>query len=292
MNAQHATEAIAPAIPGLRWHEDGQADIGGPLLALFRQLDARFASWARAMGGEERRFAPLIAARDLERAGWIESFPQLATFAVTLDPDPIALRRFKDSARCDEHGRLALSGAQAPAALLAPAACHAVYVALAGQELSAPRVITTLATCWRREAEHVPLQRQWSFSMREIVVLGTCEEARESLLRCERFVVELARELDLPVALVQATDPFFSPMSSPGWIMQRLEPVKRELAFEGRLAIASLNVHHAFFGEAFGISRDGMPAFSACAAFGLERWLHAIVTRHGVDPSGWPEIAS
>jgi hypothetical protein len=35
---------------------------------------------------------------------------------------------------------------------------------------------------------------------------------------------------------------------------------------------------------------NGAPAHSACVAFGIERWLFAIVDRHGLDPSGWPDL--
>ena len=45
-------------------------------------------------------------------------------------------------------------------------------------------------------------------------------------------------------------------------------------------------VHH--FGAAFGLTRDGEPAHSACLAFGVERWLFAITDRHGMDPESWP----
>ena len=59
---------------------------------------------------------------------------------------------------------------------------------------------------------------------------------------------------------------------------------------DGRpLAIASFNDHELFFGDAFGISlADGMPAWTGCVAFGLERWLLAVLASYGVDPRNWP----
>ena len=59
--------------------------------------------------------------------------------------------------------------------------------------------------------------------------------------------------------------------------------------YGGDLAIASLNRHHDHFGTAFAITRDGAPAYSACLAFGLERWLFAITHRYGTDPRSWPD---
>jgi hypothetical protein len=92
---------------------------------------------------------------------------------------------------------------------------------------------------------------------------------------------------------VPATDPFFDPESSPGWVRQRAEPVKHEAVFEvgrERLAVASTNLHHDAFGRAFGVAHAGRPAASACVAFGLERWLLALLTVHGRDPTRWPAI--
>jgi hypothetical protein len=51
-----------------------------------------------------------------------------------------------------------------------------------------------------------------------------------------------------------------------------------------------VNLHHEHFGEAFGITRAGQDAHSACVAFGLERWLSAIQGTHGEDPRSWPDL--
>ena len=79
--------------------------------------------------------------------------------------------------------------------------------------------------------------------------------------------------------------------------LQRIKGLKHELVFrfpDGRpLAIASFNDHELFFGDAFKISlTDGSPAWSGCVAFGLERWLMAVLVTHGVEPSGWPVTLS
>ena len=69
-----------------------------------------------------------------------------------------------------------------------------------------------------------------------------------------------------------------------------MQPTKHELVFDGHLAVASVNNHHDFFGSEFGITRDGRPASTGCLAFGIERWLHAVTTRHGDDPAQWPDV--
>src|SRR5438874_9913215 len=50
--------------------------------------------------------------------------------------------------------------------------------------------VTTRAACFRRESYYRPLQRQWSFSMREIVCLGTARsEEHTSELQSRRDLV-------------------------------------------------------------------------------------------------------
>jgi hypothetical protein len=79
---------------------------------------------------------------------------------------------------------------------------------------------------------------------------------------------------------VPAEDPFFAPTGRGRALLQRLKELKQELRLpigDGEtVAAASFNLHDRFFGEAFAISLpDGSPAFTACVAFGLERWLLA-----------------
>jgi len=105
----------------------------------------------------------------------------------------------------------------------------------------------------------------------------------------------LIGELDLPADWVLATDPFFRPTESPGYLVQLVTPMKREAVYlvggTSTLAIASVNRHGDHFGETFGIEVAGEPATSGCTAFGLERWPLAITDRHGADPDRWPSPA-
>jgi hypothetical protein len=60
------------------------------------------------------------------------------------------------------------------------------------------------------------------------------------------------------------------------------------MVFREGLAIGSVNFHRNYFGEAFGISREGKEAFSGCVAFGIERWIYAWLTRFGPRAKDWP----
>jgi hypothetical protein len=98
--------------------------------------------------------------------------------------------------------------------------------------------------------------------------------------------------IDLPLDWSPATDPFFRPHSDPGYLIQRIQPIKHEATYDGSLALGSANLHHDHFGALFDITRDGAPATSACVAFGIERWLFALTDRHGPEPSGWPDVVA
>lgn len=268
---------------GARWHDSGQVSLSGPLLRLAAQADTAFGLLASMWDAEPERHPSTLPAATGAKTGYLRSFPHQATFAVGLDPG-----RLDDfAADPDQDPRPMLGPATE---ILTPAACYHVYPAHEGQALTGPLYVTTVNTCYRRETEYAPLRRQWSFTMREIVCLGTQEEAARFAYRTQAAANLLCELAGLPVEWRQATDPFFRPQENPAYLMQKLNPVKHEATY-GSLAIASVNLHFEHFGEAFGISRYGQPANSACVAFGVERWLFAITDAHGPHPEDWPDLA-
>lgn len=273
--------------PGLRWKGNGQSVLSGPLLDLAERLDRRFLSLAARWDAADHRFPTFIAATVLERIDWFRSFPQLATFPASLDPDEANLAVFTDGEPVDGEGRVHPSGLAPIRDVLTPAACYHLYDHHEGQTFDRPRYFTTHNTCFRREDHYVPLERQWSFSMREIVCMGTATETRSFLDEATTEVDRLVAGIGLPVRWEQASDPFFQPSKNPQYLMQQVDPTKYELLFDDRLAIASTNVHHDHFGRAFAIGRDGEPVRTACIAFGIERWVAAFIHHYG--PEGpWP----
>ncbi len=270
-------------VPGLRWLPNGQSVLSGPLLELADRLDGQFLAWAARWGAEDHRFPTFLPAAVLERIDWFRSFPQLATLPACLDAGEENLARFTE-------GQPVVDGVVHPTELapirdvLTPAACYHVYDHLAGRRFDGPQYLTTRNTCFRREGRYEPLERQWSFSMREIVCVGTAEETRSFLEEATAEVDRFVAGNGLPVRWEQASDPFFRPSKNPQYLMQQVDPTKFELLFEDRLAIASTNLHHDHFGRAFDIVRDGEPARTACIAFGIERWLSAFVHHFGTDP--------
>lgn len=265
--------------------------LGGELAQLMRALGQTIAALCVLESPEEWLVPAAIGFATLARADYFASFPQWLTLASHLSDDETALREVA------EHNdpRIAVTP---PVAALNPAVCYHVYSQLAGQVLEAPRIVTAQATCWRHEgARHLPLARQWAFTMREIVFVGTAADAHLFLDRASSRVIELARALGLDPVVEVASDPFFAPTARGKQLLQQLEELKHEMLLpiggDARIAASSFNLHGSFFGQAFDIRLHAdVPATTACVAFGLERWLLAFLARYGVDAAAWPSVDS
>lgn len=281
-------DPILAHCPGLLWYANGQCAFHGPLLELYQRLDRLFAGWATECGAEEHLFPTFIPAAALARMNFFESFPHLVTFPVALDEDPSNLKEFSAINAGAGNAAVQLTRIAAPREVLTPAACYHFYHSLRGTRCEQPRYLTTRATCFRRESRYAPLERQWSFTMREIVCIGTAREVRNFLAHAQDSLTAYFRRLELPVEWRGATDPFFDPSRNPRYLAQKLDPVKTEMVFADRLAIGSVNFHRNYFGEAFDIRRDDEAAFTGCVAFGLERWIYAWLARFGPDARAWP----
>ncbi|UGY91466.1 hypothetical protein [Streptomyces gobiensis] len=275
---------------GLSWRPSGQLALRGPLLRLAESCDRALARLAGIWDAEEERHPAALRATDVQPSGYLRSFPHQATFMARLHPEESNLDNFLDGPVLGPDGHVALTELAPVTEILTPAACYHLYSGHRGETLTGPRCLTTRNTCFRQEERYVPLRRLSSFTMREIVCIGSPAETVAFLTKARTALDMFCELIDLPLDWRVATDPFFRPESSPGHLLQRLEPVKHEGVYGSDLAISSLNRHHDHFGAAFGLTRDDRPAHSCCLAFGIERWLYAITDRHGTEPADWPAL--
>ena len=280
---------------GLLWDAGpGLIGLRGPVLGLLHDIERELETLARLETLDEWRTPPGISFETLERAQYFASFPQWLSTASHLSGDESVLQEIATS---HTPGSAARSACGLPETVLPPAVCYHTYAAMAGGVVDAPSVMSAQAICWRHEGGRLAaLERGWAFTMREIVCLGSQREVRAMIERCTANTRGFARELGLETTLEVASDPFFAPTSRGRAALQRIKGLKHELVInfpDGRpLAIASFNDHETFFGEAFAISLStGGPAFSGCAAFGLERWLLAVLVTHGTQPANWPSLS-
>lgn len=273
---------------GMQWSEDGYVALSGDLLQKALDLDTVIESWASEIGATDYRFPSMISSKSLAPIAYLKSFPHLATFVTSGDRK--ALKSIAEN--CGVADRIPVSDQtmEPVTQLLTPAACYHFYPRLAGSRLSSPLFLTTKCQCHRREEEYLPLQRQWCFEMREIVCIGDGETIEKFADGCRERIEHLINALGIECTWETATDPFFDPTADPKALAQILEPVKKELCTRDGLAIASINKHRSFFGECYDIQHDKRAANSACVAFGIERWLFAMIQAHGSDTAGWPRV--
>ena len=271
----------------------GMIGLRGNVLTLLRRIEHEISLLARVDAPEEWSAPPAVAMHTLERAEYFASFPFWLTAASHLPDDEPTLETI---ARADDHVSAARDALRPSPLAMQPALCYHIYERLAGRRLTTTRIITLSGTCWRHEgARLAPLERQWAFTMRELVCLGTTEDVEDFRQRGMRAAGALATRLDLDAGFLVATDPFFAPTARGKAVLQRVKALKHELALpiggERSTAAASFNNHERFFGERFGITLEsGEPASTACVAFGLERWLLAFLVAHGIERVAWPSL--
>lgn len=265
-------------------HDACVHDLGGGRVALtgeaagfLEDLDAALLSLALHVGAERVRLSPLMDVESLARVGYFRSFPQLAVLAGPVAGGPEAARQV------GEGGDTVTIAA---GCAWTPAACYPLYAWLSGRSFDVGKgaaLFTVHAPCARWEGT-AALRRQACFDMREIVAVGPRLAVEAEMEVFCRSLSGLALELGLEGAWTPAEDPFFEPEAAER-ALQVAEGLKEELVVDG-VAIASRNFHRGRFVRAFGI---GEPTWqSACGAAGLERWLGAVIARHGHDPGRWP----
>jgi seryl-tRNA synthetase len=261
--------------------------------ALFeRVIDAlsAFISQQREPDTEILRFPPVISRTDIEKSGYLQSFPHLLGAVCCLHGDEARIRAAAD--------RPAGGWTQALTAtdlVLAPAACYHLYplVARRGMLPAAGSLFDVACDCFRHEPSR-DADRLQTFRMREYVRIGAPEEVRDFRARWMARSSEFARSLGLPGRLAPASDPFFGRVAKFLADSQVEQELKFELLIPVRsaqhpTACMSFNYHRDHFGTKWGLRTDtGDVAHTACVAFGMDRMALAMFATHGTDLQRWP----
>jgi len=254
-----------------------------------------FVARQRDERAEVLRFPPVMSRRQLEKSGYLKSFPNLLGCVCALHGSEAAIRSAADRY---ESGGEWTSSLGASDLVLSPAACYPLYplVATRGRIPSGGLIFDVAADCFRREPSR-SLDRLQSFRMREFVRIGRPEEItafREGWMTRAR---QLAEELALPYSIEVANDPFFGRVGQIMAVSQIQQALKFELlipyhATAKPTACMSFNYHREHFGQVWGLrdSRDEL-AHTGCVAFGMDRLVVALFANHGLDLARWPSSA-
>lgn len=245
----------------------------------------------RDPGAEVLRFPPVMSRAQLEKSGYLNSFPNLLGCVCALHGSEAQIR-----AALERHdGAEWTASLSASDLVLSPAACYPVYPLVAARGALPPGglLFDVAAVCFRHEPSRA-LHRLQSFRMREFVRIGTPADISAF---CEQWMArapQLAAQLGLPCKLDVANDPFFGRVGQIMAVSQRQQALKFELLVpycEGAppTACMSFNYHRDHFGATWNLRTEaGETAHTGCVAFGIDRLALALFATHGLDLPHWP----
>ena len=294
-----ATAATAPADP-LGAIADGlfrSMGVDGVYArtALYTHVVERLESYItrqRDPRAEIMRFPPVMSRKQLEKSGYLKSFPHFLGCVSCLGG---AEAEVKSAVERSEAGEDWTSSLTAADLVLSPAACYPVYplVASRGHVPAGGLTFDVACDCFRREPSQ-NLDRLQSFRMREYVRIGTPQEVDEFRRAWMARAPGFATQLGLPWHIDAASDPFFGR----GGKLMAASQVEQALKFELLIpvrsaaeptACMSFNYHRDHFGTTWNLRTEtGEVAHTGCVAFGIDRLALALFATHGLDLPHWP----
>ena len=246
----------------------------------------------REPGTEVLRFPPVMSRRQLEKSGYLKSFPHFLGCVCCLNGGEAEVGAAVDRFEAGEDWTQSLSAADL---VLSPAACYPVYPLVASRgDVPAEGLLFDVASdCFRREPSK-QLDRLQSFRMREYVFVGTASQVDEFRRRWLTRGQAFASQLGLTWRVDQASDPFFGR----GGKLMAMSQVEQALKFELLVpvhsaeqptACMSFNNHRDHFGAAWNLrTAAGYVAHTGCVAFGIDRLALALFATHGLELPQWP----
>lgn len=240
------------------------------------------------------RFPPVMSVRQLEKQGYLNSFPQLLGCVCCLHGSEADIAAAADLAKKGEDWTQETRVADL---VLIPAACYPIYpiAAKRGPVPSEGLIFDVAAECFRHEPS-VDIDRLQSFRMREFVRIGSPADVavfREQWIKRAASIVEL---LCLPFEFDRASDPFFGRIGQFMAANQVEQALKFELLIPVKTkgaptACMSFNYHRDHFGKTWELlDKEGETAHSGCVAFGIDRLALALFATHGLRVDEWPHM--
>src|SRR6202051_252243 len=263
--------------------------------ALYEDMVERLAALItrhREPDTEVMRFPPVMNRGQLEKSGYLRSFPNLLGCVCGLH----GTEREINSAvsRFDAGGDWTTS--LSPADLvLSPAACYPVYpiAASRGPLPQGGLRFDVAADCFRREPSR-HLDRLQSFRMREYVCIGSPDDVSDFRDRWMVRAQAIARDLALTFKVDYASDPFFGRVGQMKAVSQKQQSLKFELLIplrseEQPTACMSFNYHRDHFGLTWDIKDvTGEAARTRGGGWWGDRLARAMFHTHGTDVAKWP----
>jgi seryl-tRNA synthetase len=271
---------------------DGVYGRSGNFEDVIERFETLVERYSREDGAVKVHFPPAMPRVNLQKSGYLKSFPQLAGSVHSFMGN--------DADHCRLLALLAEGGdwselQSATDVVLTPAACYPLYPAVAAKgAIPDDGLLFDLKSyCFRHEPSKEPTRMQF-FRMRENVCIGTARQVSDFRERWLERGPKMIESLGLPCELDVANDPFFGRAGKMLARNQRDQQLKFELLIPvndgaGPTACLSFNYHQDHFGSLWNLTRtNGERAHSGCVGFGLERITLALFRHHGTDTAKWP----
>jgi seryl-tRNA synthetase len=263
-------------------------------LSVRDRLDA-YITGMRDPAAEVMRFPPVMSRAQLEKSGYLKSFPNLLGCVCALHGSEASIRAAADRHESGGDWTASLTSSDL---VLSPAACYPVYpiVAARGGRLPPGGLLFDIDADVFRHEPSLNLDRLQSFRMREFVRIGSPQEILEFREAWMARAPVIAKDLGLPFTIEVANDPFFGRVGQVMAVSQRQQALKFEMlipyhAKATPTACMSFNYHREHFGIVWGIhDEEGEKAHTSCVAFGIDRLSVALFAVHGLDVTRWPAI--
>jgi seryl-tRNA synthetase len=278
------------------WIGSGLAMLSGDFLKVKRALEDYWRRYALDLNAVEIENPALWSPEIARRSEYLSDFPQEATFVFGAKKDGLSIAQVGELV-ADGHfpeGSQGLSAAHHSLRLLGfcqPSVCTSCYYLLGLQPKVSDSLYTTYNRVFRNEGS-TRLDRLLSFSVRDVIAVGTEEYVRITRESFLMKAAELVEQLNIEASIVRATDPFFAAKSDK-LFFQKMGDLKYEiqawLPFEKKsLAVGSINLHLETFAKRFKINTEEGVASSACFGIGFERLTYVLFAQNGPELANWP----
>jgi seryl-tRNA synthetase len=241
------------------------------------------------------RFPPVMSRAQIQKSGYLGSFPNLLGTVCCLHGHETEIRAAVEGDKAKGEWVRSLDATDL---VLTPAACYPLYpiVAARGPVPASGLVFDVASDCFRHEPSP-QIDRFQSFRMREFVRIGAPAQVIAFRDQWMARAPEIADLLGLQYKTEHASDPFFGRAGKLMAINQVEQSLKFELLIPVRsaqqpTACMSFNYHRDHFGKIWDMQTEaGELAHTGCVAFGIDRLTLALFAAHGLDLRNWPTSA-
>jgi hypothetical protein len=280
----------------LVWAGDGLATLSGDFLKLKKSLERYWLMVAENINAIEIENAALWSVDITNQAKYLDDFPHEAALVIGCKKNHDSVEKinniFKKGLTNNADDLAGVLSEFQVLGMCQPSVCTSCYHALGAKKINSNGIYTTYNRVFRNEGRR-SLDRLLSFTVRDLIAVG--EEGFVRNWRSNFFGLadKFIEDLDLPISIEQATDPFFA-SAAEKLIVQQSAELKHELLIDipqtgNRIAIGSINLHLNVFGKRFDIYSNEKNVFSCCMGIGFERTAYAFMSYYGLDFKYWPE---